>query len=424
MKATRMKLHRTFDKQRIRASLSAVLLTGLFVAGCDTFESDVPSPAVEISGEELYVLANGETVIDLNAWVTANFAGKLAVTEQPKQGRLQPIADGLLRYTPDKGVQRSRDFFEFTVFHNNSILKKDTVYINVETDSTSLPCNIYPVADYVTAFEGPSISVPVLKNDILCGKSVKISIYEPASNPLPRHGSAEVMGTTVVYTPDGSFGGKDTLIYKVTAAQNPATYAYGFVYIDRDSLCNFLLAEDTYRIDTLKTPATYFLDVFANDVLCDSLSDYSISVVTYPWNGTVTRAGRGFTYTLNKQRNTATDEFTYAVSKGGVQQTARVLLWLEGAAGPCFFQAVSDSLDITALSTSIVNIDALKNDHLCDSLKSFTITQQPRYGSAYIDNSTKRIRYERVVLKSDSLQYEICNGKVCSRASVYIKQQD
>ncbi|MGC3943168.1 MAG: Ig-like domain-containing protein [Chryseolinea sp.] len=419
-----MKLNRLTVSPRLRTSILTALLFALVFAGCDTFDSEVANPEVKVSEEELFVLADGETVIDLKSLVSSNFSGRLSVTELPQHGTLQSVAEGLLRYAPHKGVKRSRDSFEFTVFNDNNIVTKDTIYINVETDSTKLPCSIYPVADYVNQFDGESASISVLRNDILCGKSVNLSVYQPVSGFLPHHGTAEVSGTTVVYRPGASFTGKDTVIYKLTNTQNPASFAYGFVYINRDSVCGFRLADDIYRLDTLQRPATYVLDVFANDLLCDSLNDYSISVVTAPWNGTVTRSGRGFTYKLNAQRNTVTDEFTYAVSKGGIQETARAVIHLEGAGGPCFFQAMSDSLDVSMLSTNIVNIDVLKNDQLCDSLKTFSITRQPKYGTASIDNGTKRIRYERVVLKTDSLQYEICNGNVCSRATVYIKQQE
>jgi hypothetical protein len=151
-------------------SVKGVCLFALLLAGCDTFESDIAQPDVDVSAQELYVLAEGETVIDLKTLVSTNFAGRLSVTEQPKQGSLQSIADGLLRYAPKKGVARTRDSFEFTVFAaNNSIVTKDTIYINVETDSTKLPCSIYPIADYVTGFGNneSSVSVEVLKNDIL-----------------------------------------------------------------------------------------------------------------------------------------------------------------------------------------------------------------------------------------------------------------
>ena len=149
---------------------------------------------------------------------------------------------------------------------------------------------------------------------------------------MPRYGSAEMDGTTMVYTPGASFTGIDTVIYKVTNTQNPSSFGYGFVYINRDSL----------------------------------------PPVVPEW--------------------------------------------------PCIFQAVQDSVDITALSTSIIYLDVLKNYQLCDSLKTLTITRKPLHGTAFVDSGTKRIRYDRLVLESDSLQYEICTENYCSRASAYIKQ--
>jgi hypothetical protein len=92
----------------------------LLLAGCDTFESDIAAPAVSVSDEELYVLAEAETLIDLESRISANFPGTLSITGQPTHGTLQTIGEGLLRYSPDKGLSRTRDSFEFTVFASNN----------------------------------------------------------------------------------------------------------------------------------------------------------------------------------------------------------------------------------------------------------------------------------------------------------------
>ena len=78
-------------------------------------------------------------------------------------------------------------------------------------------------------------------------------------------------------------------------------------------------------------------------------------------------------------------------------------------------------IDIRHSAHRLIYIDVLKNDQLCDSLKTFTITRQPGMVQRSYNN-TKRIGYNRVVLKSDSLQYEICTEEYCSRATAYIKQ--
>lgn len=412
-----------------RSPISLLLIAAFSISGaclltgCDTFESDLTPPSVDVSDQALYVLATGETVIDLNTLVSANFRGRLSVTELPVHGSLQNVADGLIRYTPRKGTPRVRDRFELTFFtENNNILNKDTVYINIETDSTKLPCSIYPMPDYVTAFnDNNAVVIDVLRNDLLCGKSVRAEVHRTNNGTLPRYGTAQANGNRIGYNPGASFAGKDTIIYKVTDMQNPASFAYGFVYINRDSVCEHQPADDLYELDT--SAESFDLEVFSNDILCDSIDTYTISIAVPPAKGSLSFTGKAFSYRVAAQTDFS-DEFVYAVTKGNTQKTARVVLRSVQSGTPCAFKAVNDSLDIRTLSTSFIYIDALKNDQLCDSVKTFTITRQPRNGNAAIDNITRRIRYDRIVLKSDSLQYEICNGRICSTASVYIKQED
>lgn len=420
-----MELKWIFNRARL-FTMGGVLFGASFFAGCDTFESDFSEPSVKTSGDELFVLAEGETVIDLKSLLSTNFSGRLSVTELPSYGKLQNIADGLLRYAPDKGLSRRRDSFEFTIFSStNAILSKDTVYINIETDSTKLPCTLYPRPDYVSGFQdGRSVAIHVTANDILCGHSVNVELYQPVPGALPRHGSATVDGATVHYTPGASFTGADTLIYRISAVENPSLVAYGSVYLNGDSACAFTLADDNFRLDSLTTREVYYLDVFANDVLCDSMENYEVSVLSNPDNGTVNFTGRGFYYRPRTRPAAHNDAFIYAVGQGTNQKQARVMLTFETPTVPCAIQANADTIDIAALSTSLVYIDVLKNDQLCDSIPSLSITRQPKFGSAYVDASTKRIAYNRVVMKSDSLQYEICNGPRCSKATAYIKQQD
>jgi hypothetical protein len=417
---------KTSSLRLLTSQLTKALLFSLLLSGCDTFDSDVEGPTVKVSDDEVFVLASGETVIDLKSLVAANFSGRLSVTALPTQGTLKNINDGLLRYTPWKTNARKRDSFELSMFgSNNNIVNKDTVYVNIETDSTQLPCNIYPTADYVNGpVAGASITVDVLRNDILCGKSVTVQVYQPASGSLPHHGVAKVSGNKVVYTPGASFIGQDTVIYKVINTQNPSSFTYGLVYINRDSICDFALADDFYQTDTVRHAATYFFDVFANDLLCDSLADYSINVATSPTHGHVALSGRVFSYTFDDPGTASSDYFIYAVNKGSVQHTALVKLSFMNGSTPCVFQAVPDSVDISAISTSLIYINVLNNDQVCDSLKTLTITRQPKYGMAFIDSNNKRIGYNRINMRSDSLQYEICNGKYCSRATAYIKQQE
>lgn len=391
---------------------------------CDSFDTEVGAPNVRLTTDELYVLSGSETIIDLTSLVSANFAGRLSVTGQPLKGTLTFIDGGLLRYTPDNTAKKSRDSFEFTAFTDgNTVLSKDTVFINIESDSTNMPCDIFPVPDYVTGLaESSETTINVLANDRLCGKSVRTELYSTATHPLPVHGTARINGTSIIYTPGPSFTGKDTLIYKVTDAQKPSSYGYGTVYINRDSVCNFQLADDAYLLNN-NGQVDFYLDVFNNDMLCDSIDRYTVSISKAPSLGQLTFTGKAFRYHAAQQGN-ITDDFIYSVNSGTRQEFAHVSLRISSNVAQCTFLAVSDTVDISALSTSKVYIDVLKNDQVCDSLKRITIGLPPKYGTSTIDSATSKIIYNRVVLKSDSLRYRIFNGTVWREATLYIKQQD
>ncbi len=402
---------------------ATVWLAAVLIVGCDTFESDVAPPKATFTSQDLYVMANREAVIDLQALVSANFSGQLKVTAPPAYGKLYPIAEGLMKYTPSKGNTRLTDSFEFTLYTaGNSILTKDTVYIHIETDSTDLPCRIYPAPDYVTGFgSSASIAVNVLQNDMLCDHTVQTEIYKPTADFMPRHGRATISGSVITYTPNSSFAGIDTLMYKVSVPTNPSLTGYGFVYISRDSICTFSLKDDAQMIELMDYPEQISIGVLANDQLCDTLSAYAVSVIEQPRMGTVSFDGSAFVFIPGETFATGTDSFVYGVSRHGTQKTARVTLVITGKPA-CTFQALADSIFLNANAASTVYLDILANDQLCDSLRTLNITFAPRYGLASFDENQKKIRYERTTLLNDSLHYEICSKSLCSKATVYIRQ--
>ncbi len=141
-----------------------------------------------------------------------------------------------------------KDGFEVTVFSkNNEILKKDTLVIIVENDSTKLPCSIYPVNDYVYNVTS-AVTIDVTANDIICSSDIIVSVYRPENTFPPYYGTASVSGNKIVYTSGASFLGEDKLMYKVTDANDPSVFSYGMVYITNDSSCNLALADDHLHI--------------------------------------------------------------------------------------------------------------------------------------------------------------------------------
>lgn len=395
---------------------------------CDVLESDpdVLDPSVDITGKEIYVLANGASFIDLQSKVQTNQPARLAVTSQPRHGDLTDLGQGILQYSPTTGSSKARDGFEFTVYSAaNEIIKKDSVIIIIESDSTNLPCSIYPVTDYVYNVGTASVSIDVLSNDIICSNNVIVSVYKPENSFPPYYGTAEAKENKIIYNPGTSFSGADKLMYKVTAAEDPKRIAYGMVYITGDSSCSFSVWDDVYEFNKLTEGSPITLRTFDNDSLCQALNHYQVNVMVAPVYGTASLSSNGFLYNLQDSVGVRFgDHFIYEVCIDAICKTARVDIKVTmDSVVNCTFFAMPDSINIPPDSISVRYVDVLFNDSICDSLTSFVITQAPKYGAAFISDA-KEIGYEPDPLtkNDDSLEYRICDSKECSTASVLIKR--
>src|SRR5687768_15142156 len=115
------------------------LLSCTLLSSCDMLESDpdLKTPTVEFSEKEIFVFANSPTFIDLNAKLESNVHASIAITSQTRHGDLTDLGNGILQYTPSVGNANLRDAFEFTVrASSNQILKRDSIIIIIENDST------------------------------------------------------------------------------------------------------------------------------------------------------------------------------------------------------------------------------------------------------------------------------------------------
>ena len=406
--------------------LGMTLISFLFT-GCDVLDadSDVLTPEVEINGNEIYVLANGASYIDLQEKLQSNVQGRLVVTGQPKKGELNDLGQGMLQYLPVTGSLSGRDAFEFTVFSGtNQILKKDTVIIIIEDDSTALPCNIYPVTDYVFGVSTVATTVDVTANDIICGNDVAVSVYRPATTFPPFYGTAQVVNNKIVYTPGNGFNGSDKVMYKLTDTHDPSRVGYGMVYFSRDSSCSFTVRDDLYSVNSDSTAQTLLLPVFSNDSLCQAINNYRVTIKSAPQLGSVSVTDEGINYTLPLAAGTSSqDSFTYEICIDASCKSANVkVVFRADTVGLCSFRAVTDTLDLTGNTIPLMYLDVLYNDELCDNLKTFRIREHPVNGTAFVDSETKTIGYNRNLFIDDSLTYEVCNDTLCSKAKVYIRQ--
>jgi hypothetical protein len=404
--------------------LYSVCLACLF-SRCDTLESDPDNlnPQTGLTGEEVFVLANSPAFIDLNSKVQSNVSARIAVTSDTRNGTLTDLGKGILQYSPSVGNSTARDGFEFTVYStSNQVIKRDSVIIIIENDSTNLPCNLYPRPDYVYGVDDEPVLIDVLKNDIKCGGNLTVSVYKPAAAFPPHHGQAEAINNKIKYTPAVGFDGEDKIMYKVTVSGDTARAAYGIVYIKGDSACSFRVVNDIYNHSQNGLDSLLTLAVFANDSLCGSVAAHQVNVRTQPLHGQITRVPVGYQYTAPANATAPlNDFFEYEVCLDGSCKWARVdVNFLSG--DTCVVMARPDSVNLVNNNSSLVYLEVLANDSICDGLKSLTITKAPQYGTSTVVG--QKISYARDPLqnKNDSLVYEICTLKACSRAGVLIKR--
>ena len=404
-----------------------IITVAIVALSCDVLEPDpdVLEPATNVNGKEIYVLANSPSIVDLNAKLQTNTPVRIALTSQVRHGKITDLGKGLLQYSPSVGNSRARDGFEFTVYTlNNELIKRDSVIIFIENDSTNLPCNIYPSPDYVYGVAHDPVVVDVTNNDIICGGNVVVSVYKPENSFPPYFGQAEVVGNKIKYIPGSTFQGSDKIMYKISTASDTSRTAYGIVYLSGDSVCSFRLANDLYVFTQSAVDSSIVLPVFQNDSLCLSVNQYQVNLKSAPIHGQASLGANGFNY---KVPSTVTfpfsDYFSYEVCIDATCKTARIEIKIKkDSVSLCTVRALPDSIDISAKNDTLIYLNVLLNDSTCGTLKDFSITKAPLYGTSAVVN--EKISYERnvQVRKDDTLEYEICNGEGCSRAVVYIKQ--
>lgn len=397
----------------------------LLLGSCDVLESDpdILDPEVEITGNEVYVMANSTSFIDLQSKVQSNQEARLAVTSSPSYGTLTDLGKGIIQYAPRVGNARVKDGFEVTVYSkSNEIIKKDTVVIIVETDSTKLPCSIYPANDYVYNVTSAA-NIDVTANDIMCSNNVIVSVYRPENTFPPYYGTATVNGKKILYNPGASFAGEDKLMYKVTAANDPKLFAYGMVYISRDSMCGFNLYNQSLTIAGVSPGEVIDLSCCIYDETCEAVSLKQVNIKTNPIFGKAfVDSGVIFYQVPDSAASPVIDHFTYEVCVDAVCKTARfdINYWIHEPL-KCRITAVRDSIPFTP-TNSLVYLDVLQNDSICTQMKSFEITNSPLYGTASVNQDKKQIEYKPDPLATgdDWLEYKICDAEWCSTTTVHM----
>ncbi len=223
---------------------------------------------------------------------------------EPTNGTVTIEDDGTVTYTPNDNFNGT-DTFDYVV----TVTNPDGT---TSTETGSVIVTIDPVVDVVDDFETTNEDTPVtlnvLDNDLFAGDN-----FELTGTTDPANGTVTFLPDgTVTYTPGPNFNGEDQFDYTITVTNADGT-------TEEETATVFITVGPITdgNPDTASTPedTAVTIDVLDNDTYAGNYgTDFVISSLTDPTNGTVTIEDDGtVTYTPNDNFN-GTDTFDYVVT--------------------------------------------------------------------------------------------------------------
>ncbi|NNF63433.1 MAG: tandem-95 repeat protein [Acidimicrobiia bacterium] len=341
--------------------------------------------------------------------------GDISTVKITKQGTLgtATVSGTEVTYTPKANLNGS-DSFTYEVCDATSLC--DTADVSV----VIAPVADAPtaVADSATVVEGSNVKVNVAANDSdVDGDLVTSSVVVTSG---PSDGSAVANGDgTVTYTPNPGFAGSDSFLYRICDSTSLCATATVTVTVTDVPEPPVAVADSA----TTNEDMSVSINVAANDSDPDGDLDLSsISIISFPSQGTVSVTGGGFVTYFPAANTNGSDSFVYRIcDSGGRCAAATVSVTI--VAVPDAPKAVNDTATTTVNTAVVVAVSANDSDPDGDlDIDSISIVTTPANGMAQI-NGSGAIRYtpDGGFTGSDSYVYRICDfGGNCSQATVSI----
>ena len=414
------------------ALLFIAFISLIFIYGCDTFEEDAlpPGEVVDISANQVFVLPNSSSVIDLAQVVSARENVSVSITDGPDRGQFQNIEGNLFKYSPNADFLNGTDQVGFDILSiTNEYISEGVINITVTQDTSLFPCAIIAVQDRVSTGQNMAVALDILANDRLCGidsLDLAVSIIRE-----PANGEAVLLDQRQLrYSPNANFVGLDSLLYKVNPISEPDSGSVALVYINvlPPDLCIFDARDDQFNFRIPGSEAIT-LNVLSNDVLCDADST-QIGFVTIlqstVFGDVAVVENNQVRYWPAVNRLPYTDSLTYRICNNDTCDVANVVLNLEPPVA-CTTNAFDDFYtlsDTTQQTTYWFNV--LENDQYC-SLSAVDIAIVEGALSGETGVSDKMVIYAPFNnTPSDSLTYRICEMvdgiQRCDEAKVRISK--
>lgn len=187
-------------------------------------------------------------------------------------------------------------------------------------DTVTIIITVEPVPDVPEAIvdiDTTTINTPINMDVLANDSDPDGDVLQIDSVETPQNGTAVILDSTILYTPNEDFVGVDTFSYYITDSVGLRAAATVIVFVMENEDTTIiptptpLLAMDDIDSTTLNTPIV--LSILANDSL--PVSNAEINIIEQPDNGAVSIVEEGGT-TVNYSPNvdfTGSDTFTYEV---------------------------------------------------------------------------------------------------------------
>jgi hypothetical protein len=418
-------------KQPNFSQFLVTILIALLFCACDTFKDEVaPEADIQLTGQEVFVLSNGNTIIDMQGLVKTTQQVRVEITSQPAKGNLSEIQKGFVQYT-SSAAAKGTDGFNISIFsaRENTLLKKDTVKIVIGDNPTDAPATgLYAQGDEVYGVNG-SIDIYPLKNDIIPfdPSLIRIVIWRPATTYPPYNGTAQVIDNKIIrYTPGPNFtvDKKDKMLYKIYNVNDTTQVSFAGIYLtNEDYSCQTDVIDDYYTLFAADKSIT--LDVLSNDKLEDAKANTinfikSFEITKAPKHGNISVVDNKIKYTLINDifLNDLVDTLTYKVCSTCNCGSAKAIITIT----TCKLEAVTDNFELIQDPAKAVkiNLNVLDNDLACGTkldINNIRLYSKPVYGNLALSNDflTYQLAAKVPTNTVDSLSYAICVGNNCSQ---------
>ena len=401
----------------------------LLIYGCDTFEEDAISPenGVELSSENVHVLARSSSVIDFNKIVKTQQVVSVRITDEPDKGEFSNVDKNLFRYEPDEEFLEGTDVIGFNIVDTDEeVVKSGTIDITVSQDTEGFPCAIFALEDQAEVTNGQMVMVDVLANDLLC--DVSPSTLELSIAKHPDNGEAVVQDQQIAFYPNPGFE-LTSLVYKINPSNEPDSASYAIVRIALGQApCEFKANDDVYNYTLpLDGWGDVEVDILANDVLClnGSAPDVVSIVEVAEFGDVAILENNKLVYWPNVQKGAYSDSMVYQVCKNQECDRATVTINLTLPQSP-LVQGVDDSYDLNQYpQQQNYWMDVLGNDIYTNlSNVQISVVQAGKAGETW--TSDKQLVYSQFnfQVETDTVIYRICEEidgqQFCDEAEVKI----